>query len=172
MIHDFTSFVVLGELGSNFCIQLDISNEDKNPPLSLRNCSFEDVDTKLVEHGIKTEVRAYWIDYLIYDVRKEHINSQKNIPFPTQPSKVPLLRRRKRQSLDSIPILGDFLADPLKFLGVEYPSDLIVASPLASQVWISVNTSRIVNPGGEFDCSVEKSVDFSVEIYCTKKLNL
>ena len=27
-------------------------------------------------------------------------------------------------------------------------------------------------PGGEFDCSVEKSVDFSVEIYCTKKLNL
>ena len=78
------------------------------------------------------------------------------------------LRRRKRQSLDSIPILGDFLEDPLKFLGVEYPSDLIVASPLASQVWISVNTSRIVNPGGEFDCSVEKSVDFSVEIYCTK----
>ena len=27
-------------------------------------------------------------------------------------------------------------------------------------------------PGGEFNCSVEKSVDFSVEIYCTKKLNL
>ena len=65
MIHDLNSSnsVVLGELhnnlGSNFCIQLDISNEDQNPPLSLRNCSFEDVDTKLVEHGIKTEVRAY-----------------------------------------------------------------------------------------------------------------
>ena len=26
--------------------------------------------------------------------------------------------------------------------------------------------------GGEFDCSFEKSVDFSVEIYYTKKLNL
>ena len=26
--------------------------------------------------------------------------------------------------------------------------------------------------GGKFDCSVEKSVDFSVENYCTNKLNL
>ena len=61
-LHDLnTSFVVMGELpnnlGSNFCIQLDISNEIQNPPLSLHNCSFEDKDMILEKYGIKTEVR-------------------------------------------------------------------------------------------------------------------
>ena len=69
MIHDLNSSnsVALGELhnnlGSNFCIQLDISNEDENPPLSLHNCSFEDLD----KYGIKTEVRICYIDNLNFD---------------------------------------------------------------------------------------------------------
>ena len=41
-------------------------------------------------------------------------------------------------------------------------------SPLLQRQYVMTATVS----GGKFDCSVEKSVDFSVEIYCTEKLHL
>ena len=73
MIHDLNNTVLGGlqnNIGSNFCLQLDISNEDQNPPLSLHNCSFEDMDKKIIEDGIKIEVWTYSIGHSIYDIRK------------------------------------------------------------------------------------------------------
>ena len=48
---------------------------------------------------------------------------------------------------------------------------MIKAYCLAIDNWKLEPTTSLRKSGGEFDCSVEKSVEFSVEYYCIKKLN-